>query len=95
MQGVIAAETELCAKIRCFLDAHPAARKQLLKSDRMPTLCQYDPHNRFLDLHPDDRTLVVTCIPFAIGTHPSLCCSPVLCACFAALLEQCTVLAFL
>lgn len=60
---MIAAETELCAKIRCFLHAHPEARKQLLKAERMPTLCQYDPHNRFLDTHAEDGTLVVTCVP--------------------------------
>jgi hypothetical protein len=45
--GVIAQETPLSALIRGWLSRHPAAARQLLGSDRLPTLAQYDPHNRW------------------------------------------------
>lgn len=54
---------------------HSAVRKKLLKSERIPTLCQYDPHNRFLDIHAQDHTLVVTCVPRATGAPHQQHCS--------------------
>lgn len=61
--GVIAQETPLSATIRRWLSEHPEAARQLLGRDRLPTLAQYDPHCRLLELHPEDGTIVVTSLP--------------------------------
>lgn len=61
--GVIAQETPLSALIRCWLSEHPETAQKLLGRDRLPTLAQYDPHNRLLEMHPEDGTIVVTSPP--------------------------------
>ncbi|KAI8472674.1 MAG: hypothetical protein J3K34DRAFT_519546 [Monoraphidium minutum] len=61
--GVIAVETPLSALVRGWLSAHPEHARALFGRERLPTLAQYDPRNRFLELHPEDGTIVVSSLP--------------------------------
>ncbi|KAL4442730.1 hypothetical protein ABPG77_006724 [Micractinium sp. CCAP 211/92] len=58
--GVIGNETALSVAIRRWLAQHPQAAAELFGQQRLPTLVQYDPHSRLLELHREDGTLVVT-----------------------------------
>jgi len=57
--GVLGNETPLSIAIRRFLAATPAAARELCGEARLPTLVQYDPVSRFLEL-VNGKTLAVT-----------------------------------
>ena len=57
--GVLGNETPYSIAIRRWLARHPEAARALFGESRLPTLVQYDPGNRFFELH-DDGTLVVS-----------------------------------
>ncbi|KAJ1544640.1 hypothetical protein HK096_007322 [Nowakowskiella sp. JEL0078] len=61
--GVLANETKLSATIRQYLSRHPSLARELFGQDRIPSLMQYDPFSRFLELRPDDNTLSLTTMP--------------------------------
>ncbi|MEW6491985.1 MAG: phenylacetate--CoA ligase family protein [Cyanobacteriota bacterium] len=49
--GVLGNETPLSICIRRFLAEHPDAARTLFGESRLPTLAQYDPLNRFFEVH--------------------------------------------
>lgn len=52
--GVLGNETPLSIVIRRFLSNHPQWAKRFLgSSERLPTLCQYDPRSRFFEMTPE------------------------------------------
>ncbi|WP_045223717.1 phenylacetate--CoA ligase family protein [Methyloterricola oryzae] len=57
--GVLGHETPLSIAIRRFLAQHPEAARELFGESRLPTLVQYDPMSRYLEVI--DGTLAVTC----------------------------------
>lgn len=48
--GVLAQETPLSVAIRRFLSARPDMAKAIFGEARLPTLCQYDPTNRYFEV---------------------------------------------
>jgi phenylacetate-CoA ligase len=48
--GVLAQETPLSVAIRRFLSKHPALAQEIFGDTRLPTLCQYDPTNRYFEV---------------------------------------------
>jgi phenylacetate-CoA ligase len=48
--GVLGQETPLSVAIRRFLAARPEAAKALFGEERLPTLCQYDPTQRYFEV---------------------------------------------
>ncbi|MCP2276051.1 phenylacetate--CoA ligase family protein [Nocardia amikacinitolerans] len=56
--GVLGNETPLSVRIRRFLAEHPAAARKLFGGQRLPTLMQYNPADRFFETV--DGTLVFT-----------------------------------
>jgi phenylacetate-CoA ligase len=56
--GVLGNETPVTIAIRRFLATRPDAARALFGEARLPTLAQYDPHDRYFEVHGD--TLVVT-----------------------------------
>jgi len=56
--GVLGNETPLSIAVRRFFAAQPAAARELFGESRLPTLVQYDPLNRYFEVH--QNTLVVT-----------------------------------
>mgnify|MGYP003392678562 CR=1 FL=1 len=56
--GVLGNETPFSIAIRRWLAVHPEAARDLFGESRLPTLVQYDPANRFFEMH--DGTLVVS-----------------------------------
>lgn len=56
--GVLAQETPLSVAIRRFLSTRPEAAQTIFGETRLPTLCQYDPTNRFFEVV--DGTLAVS-----------------------------------
>ena len=56
--GVLGNETPLSIAMRRWLADHPAAARALFGESRLPTLVQYDPASRYLELH--EGTLVVS-----------------------------------
>jgi phenylacetate-CoA ligase len=56
--GVLGNETPFSIAIRRWLSIHPTAARGLFGESRLPTLVQYDPTNRFFEVHDD--TLVVS-----------------------------------
>ena len=56
--GVLGNETPLSIAIRRWLANHPEAARSLFGESRLPTLVQYDPASRFLEMH--EGTLVVS-----------------------------------
>jgi len=56
--GVLGNETPVTVAIRRFLADRPDAARALFGEGRLPTLAQYDPHDRFFEEH--EGTLVVT-----------------------------------
>jgi phenylacetate-CoA ligase len=56
--GVLGNETPLSIAIRRWLAEHPDAARILFGESRLPTLVQYDPFSRYLEVH--DGTLVVS-----------------------------------
>ncbi|KAI8892973.1 hypothetical protein BC833DRAFT_609980 [Globomyces pollinis-pini] len=61
--GVIAQETLLSSSIRSFIASNPQLVKILFGKNRIPSLMQYDPTIRYLELHPTDHTIVLTTLP--------------------------------
>ena len=57
--GVLGNETWLSACIREWLSQRPAVAKELFEHERLPTLVQYDPALRFIQVTPQ-RTLAIT-----------------------------------
>ncbi|TDQ84545.1 phenylacetate-CoA ligase [Dongia mobilis] len=47
--GVLAQETPLSVAIRRFVSARPDLARDIFGETRMPTLCQYDPTNRYFE----------------------------------------------
>jgi phenylacetate-CoA ligase len=47
--GVLANETPLSIRIRQFLARNPAVARELFGESRLPTLCQYDPYERYFE----------------------------------------------
>ena len=47
--GVLASETPVAIRIRRLLAGHDEARRAIFASERMPTLCQYDPATRWFE----------------------------------------------
>jgi len=62
--GVIGNETPLSAVIRAWLATRPLVARELFGSDRLPTLLQYDPHVRLLEV-TGQGTLVLTSLDAA------------------------------
>jgi len=56
--GVLGNETPFSIAIRRWLALHPNAARSLFGESRLPTLVQYDPANRFFEMH--EGTLVVS-----------------------------------
>jgi len=56
--GVLGNETPLSIAIRRFLAEHPEAAHALFGQPRLPTLVQYDPHDRFFETY--EGTLLFT-----------------------------------
>jgi len=56
--GVLGNETPLSIRIRRFLAEHPDLARQLFGESRLPTLVQYDPHQRYFETV--DGTLLFT-----------------------------------
>jgi phenylacetate-CoA ligase len=56
--GVLGNETPFSIAIRRWLANQPEAARRLFGESRLPTLVQYDPANRFFEMH--DGTLVVS-----------------------------------
>ena len=56
--GVLGNETPFSIAIRRWLASNPEAARQLFGESRLPTLVQYDPANRFFEMH--EGTLVVS-----------------------------------
>lgn len=56
--GVLGNETPFSIAIRRWLANHPNAARQLFGEARLPTLVQYDPANRFFEMH--EGTLVIS-----------------------------------
>ncbi|MET0287025.1 MAG: phenylacetate--CoA ligase family protein [Polyangiales bacterium] len=54
--GVLGVETPLSIAIRRFLSTRPEATHALFGESRLPTLVQYDPHQRYFEVH--ERTLL-------------------------------------
>ena len=48
--GVLAQETPLSVAIRRFLARHPDVALEIFGETRLPTLCQYDPANRYFEV---------------------------------------------
>jgi len=48
--GVIATETGISVALRRWLSQNPEIAKELFEKDRLPTLCQYDPYCRYLEI---------------------------------------------
>ena len=48
--GVLAQETPLSVAVRRFLAKHPALAQEIFGDTRLPTLCQYDPANRYFEM---------------------------------------------
>jgi phenylacetate-CoA ligase len=48
--GVLGQETPISVAIRRFLAARPTDARTLFGEERLPTLCQYDPTNRYFEL---------------------------------------------
>eukprot|EP00877_Chromochloris_zofingiensis_P002529 jgi/Chrzof1/12277/Cz06g28120.t1 len=67
--GVIAVDTPLTATIRHWLSQHPAVAAELFGKERLPTLAQYEPTFRLLEINPHDGTLVVTAISSQLLTN--------------------------
>ena len=63
--GVLGCETWLSATVRAWLGQRPSTSKELFGKERLPTLVQYDPSVRYLEVTPQ-RTIVLT-------TMESLC----------------------
>ncbi|KAJ3216154.1 hypothetical protein HDU67_009881 [Dinochytrium kinnereticum] len=64
--GVLACESPLSANIRLWLSNNPVVARKLFGKDRLPSLLQYDPKNRFMELYEDDKTLAFTTLPMQI-----------------------------
>lgn len=48
--GVLAQETPLSVTMRRFLSKHPDLAQEIFGEARVPTLCQYDPANRYFEV---------------------------------------------
>lgn len=48
--GVLAQETPLSVAVRRFLAKHPSLAQDIFGDTRLPTLCQYDPTNRYFEV---------------------------------------------
>jgi phenylacetate-CoA ligase len=48
--GVLAQETPLSVAVRRFLAKHPTLAQEIFGDTRLPTLCQYDPANRYFEM---------------------------------------------
>jgi len=57
--GVLGNETPLSICIRRYLAKHPDVSRALFGESRLPTLVQYDPHQRYFEVTPE-HTLVIT-----------------------------------
>lgn len=55
--GVLANETPLSIEIRRALAQAPAAARELFGEERLPTLCQYDPCERYFEVEADGSLL--------------------------------------
>ena len=62
--GVLGNETPLSAVIRDWLAGHPEWARDLFGSDRLPSLMQYDPAVRLIEVTAEG-TLVLTCLDAA------------------------------
>ena len=71
--GVIAVETPLTVALRRWLAARPADAAALFGHERLPSLLQYDPYNRYLETHPQDGGWVGWC---AARVDETLACPP-------------------
>lgn len=64
--GVLATETVLSVKLRRFFASNPGISKSFFKLDRIPSLMQYDPLTRYLEIKQDDNTLAVSALPWTL-----------------------------
>lgn len=62
----MATETVISVKIRRILASNPSISKSIFKLDRIPSLMQYDPLTRYLEIKSDDDTLAVSALPWKI-----------------------------
>ncbi|KAJ3322527.1 hypothetical protein HDU76_013849 [Blyttiomyces sp. JEL0837] len=61
--GVLACETPFSARIRKWIAERPEIARKLFGRDRLPSLMQYDPNSRFMEMRPDDNTIVFSTLP--------------------------------
>ncbi|KAI8621412.1 hypothetical protein BC830DRAFT_1163748 [Chytriomyces sp. MP71] len=61
--GVLANETPLSATLRAILSSRPDLMRTLFGRDRCPSLMQFDPLNRYMEMHPVEGTVAVTTLP--------------------------------
>ena len=66
VSGVLGTETVLSATIRRWLARRPELARELFGRDRLPSLLQYDPYHRFLEMKPDDGTIAITTLPVGL-----------------------------
>ncbi|GMH45775.1 hypothetical protein BSKO_13738 [Bryopsis sp. KO-2023] len=70
--GVIGGETELSATLRGWFAQNPKWALEMFGKERLPTLCQYSPDIRYMDIDPSDGTLVVSGLGEYEGAAPLL-----------------------
>lgn len=61
--GVLACETPLSTAIRRFLGSSPEIARKLFGKDRLPSLMQYDPTQRLMEMTPDETLAFSTLVP--------------------------------
>lgn len=61
--GVLACETPLSTAIRRFLGSNPDIARKLFGKDRLPSLMQYDPCQRMMEMTPEDTLAFSTLAP--------------------------------
>ncbi|TPX38054.1 hypothetical protein SmJEL517_g00292 [Synchytrium microbalum] len=66
--GVLACESVLSTHIRGWLASNPAIAKELFQRDRLPSLMQYDPFCRFMEM-THENTIAFTTVPPKASTE--------------------------
>ncbi|KAJ3082235.1 hypothetical protein HK102_001843 [Quaeritorhiza haematococci] len=69
--GVLACETPLSTRIRSWISKRPDLVKKLFGRERLPSLMQYDPCHRFVELRRDNGTIVFSTMPPVDGPGPA------------------------
>ena len=67
--GVLACETPLSARIRKWISSYPQLCLELFGKNRMPSLMQYDPNVRYMEIDKNEGTLAFTTIPCTFASQ--------------------------